>query len=297
MGQHIDPIAFEGALSHAHAGAPAQSFLTVVGGSPRTAGCSLVRPTYRACDLEGLDLVRLTDIAVGPTDAAARGKLAILGRDDAGVFQTAPGTTPELVWCGHATSALALRMAYQTGSRAGTIKLAGPGQRTVRVSFATVGCTVSQSWTLPAPSYSEDRWCDRTVLRMDGLNPYAVILGPLPEGVTPEAARRQLVGSDLGAKLAVVIKRRPRPASVQFFNAGGVHGGLPMTGAGTISILARLSSLLADFVPDRMITYQTAGGPVTTLLPDIRIQVDGSVAITMPTVEVKLSPILLGGEQ
>lgn len=275
----------------------ASKFLTCVDGRPRTYGCSIIRQTHRACDLEGLDLGRLTEVAVGPADAAARGKLAILGRDDASVFQTAPGATPELVWCGHATSPLALLLAHRTGRNTGFIELIGPGRRMARVSFSTAGRTVSQAWTLPAPSYVESRWCDRAVLHMNALNSYAVVLGPLPEGVTPEAARRQLVGSELGAKLAVITKRPNEPAHVHFYNAGGAHGALPMTGAGTISILTRLSSSLADFIPQGMITYQTKSGPVTTPLPNIRIEADGLVTISMPTVEVRLSPFLLGSRK
>jgi hypothetical protein len=273
------------------------TFLTRVDGRPRTFGCSIVRPKHRASELDGLDLARLAAAAVGPADAAARGKVAILGRDDACVLQTAPGTAPVLVWCGHATSALALQSAIRKDSKAGVIRLVGPGRRTARVSFSTAGRRVSQTWRLPAPSYAEDRWRERIVLRMDALNPYAIVLGPLPAGVTPEGARRELVGSALGAKLAIVAKRPTGPAEVTFHNAGGTHGAAPMTGLATLAILSGLSSSLADFVLDRTITYQSQSGPVTTSLPDIRIEADGSVAISMPSVEVRLSPILLGGGQ
>ena len=267
------------------------TFLTHVGGCARTTGLAAYRPTRGAHDLEGLDFDFLGEAAAAQADAAAHGKVAHAGRDGVLVLQTMPRAALEVVWCGNATAAVAL----MSRRKSGCIGLCGPAGKSAFVSFSTMGATVEQFWTLPSPVYIEERWCGRIVLRCDALNPYAVIFGSLPQGMTPEEARRQLVGPELGTKLAIVTTRPTGQAQVSFHNAGGAHGAAPMTGVATLAILARLSPLMARFIPDGTVTYETKGGPVTTLLPDMRIEANGSVTITMPTVGVRLSPVLLGG--
>lgn len=268
----------------------AQSFLTHVDGCPRTFGCVIDRPTHSACDLQGLDLTWLTSLATGRADTAARGKLAIVGRDGASVYQTAEGATPVLVWCGHATSALAML----AGGGSGVMRLHGPEGRNIGVFYSATASTVAQSWALQAPVWSEKGWNGLSVLQCDALNPYSIILGSLPKGVTPEAARRQLAGPDLGSKLAIVSGNSVGPAKVAFHNSTGVHGAAPMTGLATLSLLVRLSPPMASAIPGSIVTYDTRDGPVTAELPNIRTGTDGSMSIAMPVVDVSLSALMLG---
>lgn len=261
------------------------NFITYVDGSPRTFGCVIRRLARSSCDLYGLDLALLTDLAIGRANTAAWGKIAIIGNDGFAVFQITPGAAPALVWCGHATSA----MAFLTGEKKGLAFLHGPGARKICVSFSTIGNIVSQTWTLQAPVCIEQRWRDRTVLRCTALNDYAVVLDSLPDNVSPQQARQELAGSGLEAKLAVVTRPSVGHATVRFYNSSGLHGAAPMTGLATLAILARFSTSISNLLFEEMISFYTKYGPRFAPLPEVTESKD-LITVKMPTADVMLYP-------
>jgi hypothetical protein len=265
----------------------AHTFLTRVERETRTVGIVLQRPERCARDFAGLNFAWLTEIATGSVDATARGKVAHVGADGAIVLQTMPGATPKVVRCGNATAAVALL----SGNRRGSFVLHGPDARCILVSFVVSNRQVSQSWRFSPTACAEIAWHGRTVLRCNLLNNYAVVHGPLPAGTTPEMARRELAGADLGAKLAVLTKSSAGPVEVAFYNAGGAHGSLPQTGIATIGLLRKLSSSIAALVASGTVAYRTKSGLVTAPLPEIHVEADGSVAVQMPAVEVVTTPL------
>jgi len=145
------------------------------------------------------------------------------------------------------------------------IKVFGPAGKVFEVALVTRGLYVAQTWTMAPPTCSEDIWLGRRVLRLDVLNPYAILEGPLPAEATPEEARRALVGKNLSAKLAVV-QPSPAGAFVSFDNASGAHGAAPMTGLVTLAFAIRLSPWAADVFVDGKISYRTKAGLVTESL-------------------------------
>jgi hypothetical protein len=236
--------------------------------------------------LTDLDFMECTSAAAGQGDCAAHGKIVHIGRNGATVLQTSPEAAPEVVWCGNAAAAVGLLWK----DKSGYVKLYGPAGKSALVSFSTTGTMVNQDWILPPPECTEDAWRGRAVLRCAALNDYAVVLDSLPDDVNPEQARRALVGPGLGAKLAVVVRPPDGAAHVAFYNADGTHGAAPMTGLATLAIIARFSPLMASFISDGTVTYQTKAGSITAPLPTVYVEPGGSMTIPMPTVEVLLSP-------
>jgi hypothetical protein len=264
-------------------------FETRVGGDLRTCGIAVAQVDRLATDFGGLDLEKLGRAAIGRDGASACGKIVIVGRDGALVLQARPAAVPELVWCGNAAAPIGVLPT----SNGRDVKLLGPAGQSAVCSFSTAGGEVHQFWTIASPTVSEDQWRGRTVLRCRALNDYAVVLDSLPPDVTPEEARRALVGTAAGAKLAVIARQCDGPPSVAFYNACGPHGAAPMTGLATLAIMAHSSSL-ASLVIDR-VSFVTKSGTVVVPLPAVDINPGGSVTVSMPAVDVVLSPTLHQG--
>jgi hypothetical protein len=269
---------------------PTQSctFQTNVGGDLRTCGVVIGRPGNSSVDLSGLDLDLIAVAAAGVPEAAAKGKLVVVGADGVAVFQTKPNAEPELAWCGNGTAALPLFLGHPRAA----FQLSGPGGKCVRVVQNSAAGLVKQVWTLPAFSVVELDWLNCLVVRCNGLNPYAVVWGPLPEGVTPEEARRALVGTGLSAKLVVVSPSATGAPHATFYNAHGRHGAAPTTGVATLAILARLSEKFGGLLAGGIVTYDTKAGRVGVPLPDILIGNAGAISVVMPAVDVRLLPLL-----
>jgi hypothetical protein len=272
---------------------PAQSctFQTDVGGDLRTCGVVIGRPGNSALNLNGLDLDLLAVAAAGVPEAAARGKLVVLGEDGVAVFQTKPNVEPELAWCGNGTASVPLFL----GCPRAAFHLSGPGGKGVRVVQTLIGGSVKQVWTLRAFGIVEADWLDCLVARCDGLNPYAVVRGPLPDGVAPEEARRALVGTGLNTKLVVVSPSATGAPHVAFHNAHGLHGAAPTTGVATLAILGRLSARFGALLAGGSVKYDTKVGRIEVPLPDIQIENAGAISVMMPAVEIRLLPFSEGG--
>jgi len=269
------------------------NFETWVGDDLRTCGVVVGRPGRRAIDLHGLDLNLLTAAAAGSPDAAAKGKLVLLGDNGVAVFQTKPGARPELAWCGNGSAAVALVL----GRGRADFDAFGPEGKVIRVAQTLAGASVQQAWTLRDFSMVEVGWLGRPAVRCSGLNTYAVVVGPLPAGVTPDEARRAIAGPGLGAKLVVVMPSATGVPHVAFHNAHGRHGAAPTTGVATLAILARRSPLVGGVISGGAVTYDTKAGTTEAPLPDILIEPAGTISVVMPSVDVQLSPLLEGDWQ
>lgn len=268
----------------------ARTFVTNVGGDLRTCGVVVVRPDHDAVDLDGLDLASLAIVADGVPDAAARGKLVIIGKDGVAVFQTKPGLRPELVWCGNGSAAVPL----VSKSPETAFDLFGPQGTVVSVTQTLTGSSVEQIWTLPEFNLVEVDWRGRRALRCEGLNRYAVVLGPLPDGVTPQDARYALAGSGLREKLAIITPSTRGIPHVAFHNAHGLHGAAPASGVATLAVLARLTPFIGDHFSAGSLTYDTKAGRVEVPLPDILFEPSGAISVVMPKVDVHLSALADG---
>ena len=263
-------------------------FETWVGDDLRTCGVVVGRPGRHAIDLGGLDLNLLTAAAAGVPDAAARGKLVLLGDDGVAVFQTKPGAHPELAWCGNGSATVALVL----GRRRAAFDVFGPDGKVVGVVQTLAGTSVKQAWTLSDFSIAEANWLGRPAIRCSGLNTYAVVVGPLPAGVTPDEARCAVAGPGLTAKLVVVTPTATGVPHVAFHNAHGLHGAAPTTGVATLAILARRSRLVGGVISGGAVIYDTKAGTVEAPLPDILMEPAGAISVVMPSVDVKLSPLI-----
>jgi hypothetical protein len=269
------------------------SFQTWVDDDLRTCGVVVIRPGRCAIDLEGLNLNLLATAAAGAREAAARGKVVLLGDDGVAVFQTKPGAQPELAWCGNGSATVALAL----GRRRALFDVFGPEGKVVRVVQNLAGSSVQQAWTLLDFSIAEANWLGRPAIRCSGLNTYAVVVGPLPAGVSPDEARRALAGLGLTAKLVVVTPSATGVPHVAFHNAHGLHGAAPATGVATLAILARRSRVVGDVISGGAVTYDTKAGTVKAPLPDILIEPAGAISVVMPSVDVQLSPLIEGDWQ
>jgi hypothetical protein len=264
------------------------SFETRVDDDLRTCGVVVDRPGRCAIDLDGLNFNLLTAAAAGTPEAAARGKVVLVGGDGVAVFQTKPGANPELAWCGNGSATVALVL----GRRRAAFDVFGPDGKVVRVDQTLVGASVRQAWTLSDFSIAEANWLGRPAIRCSGLNTYAVVVGPLPTGVTPDEARRALAGPGLTAKLMVVTPSATGVPHVAFHNAHGLHGAAPTTGVATLAILARRSRLVGGVISGGAVIYDSKAGTVEAPLPNILIEPAGAISVVMPSVDVKLSPLI-----
>lgn len=223
-------------------------------------------------------------VAAHRPDAAAYGKVAIVRQDGIAVFQADRERGIAPAFCGNATAA-AMRFVNADGdSRNAVLGAAGVDYE---VSARINGRTVSQTWVVPQAKIEERTWRGRPTLVVEMLNQYALVVGPLPEGVSAEAARYEILGASLTAKLAVVASADSTPV-VEFYNANGRHGAVPQTGVASIALAARAVPWFADLFGDMRLAYRTRTGSAVVELPAVESVCNGRVAITMPTVAVDL---------
>ncbi len=228
------------------------------------------------------DYAALSRAAHAP-GAAAYGKVAIIRRDGIAAFQVGKGKALAPAFCGNATAAALL---FLTGGREAQTRVIGAGAQH-EVHARIDGQQVDQTWLLDEGGVEERTWEGRRVVVLSTLNPYALIVGGLPDGVGADAARRQLLGPGLTAKLAVVDGDGEAPI-VDFYNANGRHGGVPQTGLASIALAARRVAWFAALFPGRRALHRTHAGLVPRDVPEAEATADGRIAIAMPRVAVDL---------
>ena len=246
-------------------------FTTYVGERPHTCGVVVDRRST-ADDLSSLDFAALAFAAHRP-DAIAFGKVAVIRKNGISVTQTNLLGVSAQAFCGNATAA-ALTALCKEGVCRTTVSA---GDKSYEVRAEVKAGSVTQNWLLPPTRVVERSWRERRVLLVDMLNPYALIIGTLPDGISAEAARRELLGDSLAAKLAVISHH-----TIEFYNANGRHGGAPQTGIASMALATRVVPWFAE---------QMLGAPS---LPAIKETKDGRLAIAMPRVTVELSALALG---
>ncbi|MGE0668971.1 MAG: hypothetical protein AB7O49_20660 [Sphingomonadales bacterium] len=263
------------------------NFLTHDGGRPLTCGVIADRrrePVNGApLDLDGL--ARLTAAIPG---ACAYGKVVVIDRHAISTFQATAEGTAAPVFCGNSTAAAIGCMGGSGDLRTRVHGVAGhPYQVHARID----GAVVAQTWLLPAATPRERDWRGRRVVFLPALNDYALVFEGLPEHISPEAARQELLGADPACKLAVV-GAGPEPA-VAFYNSNGRHGGAPQTGLATIALAARTVPWLAELFAGGAVSYETADGVRLAALPATSISPGGQVAVELPTVSVDIAPVAM----
>lgn len=246
------------------------SFTTYVGERPHTRGIVVDRRNS-AGDLSPLDFTALAFAAHRP-DAIAFGKVAVIRSDGISVTQTNLLGVTAQAFCGNATAA-ALSVICKDGVCRSTVSA---GEKSYEVRAEVRAGSVTQTWLVPRTRVIERSWRDRRVLLVDTLNPYALIIGTLPDSIDAETARHELLGDSLAAKLAVISQH-----TIEFYNANGRHGAAPQTGIASMALAARLVPWFAE---------QMLGMPS---LPVIKETKDDRLAIAMPRVTVELSALAL----
>lgn len=270
-------------------------FQTVVAGVPRTSGVLInlldfdVDPPIVKGGMHLLGLA-LPDLQLAHT--AAYGKLAVLTKRYIAVFQEATGEAPVPVWCGNATAAGLLTKYRQDGHKRTVCMQVHGRSATLRVKGRVEDDQVEQDWLVQTPVVSEFNWRGKRGARIDALNPYAFIEGPLPPQLTGEQARRELVGDGLDAKLAIINPVTTVPA-VTFFNSNGQHGAAPQTGLASMAITALYVEWFARLI-ESGIEFQTRVGPRIERLPKVRLEGKGSVSVQMPATRVVMHPYFPG---
>jgi len=245
------------------------SFTTYVGERAHTRG--VVVDHRNTTDLLPPEFSALALAAHRP-EAIAFGKIAVVRGDGIAVMQTNLLGASAPVFCGNATAA-ALSLLCKDGACRSNVS-ADDKQYEVRARIT--GGRVTQTWLLPRTRVVERSWRERRVLLVDALNPYALVIGALPDGIDPEAARHELLGNTLAAKLAVITQH-----TIEFYNTNGRHGAAPQTGIASMALAARLVPWFAE---------QMLGMPS---LPAITEMKDGRLAIAMPSVTVELKSLAL----
>ena len=260
-------------------------FETRKDGDVRTTGVVVSCPAISSLDWMAQNHAEFARLAISRPDAAARGKLALYGDDELCVLQVGPRGELTPAFCGNATAAVALAH----GRPNGRLRLVAPGGGQVSVDYRCNGNTIMQDWLIPGMTVDDFVWRSRRCFRVLGLNAYTIITGGLPIGMTADTCRTQLAAGHPNAKLAV-LGEGPMPNSVAFFNASGRHGAAPMTGLASLAVVASAKPAFAAQLGERSVTYQTAAGEETYVLPDIGTAEDGRLRISMPIVDAFLSP-------
>lgn len=261
------------------------SFTTCHNDLPHT--CGVVVDCRDGDDaLSELELGALALAAHRP-NAAAYGKVAVVRHDGIAVYQADPARGIAPAFCGNATAA-AMRFVNADGESRNAVR--GAAGVDYEVSAHIRGRAVSQTWIVPPANIQERMWRGRRALIVEMLNQYALVVGPLPDGISAETARLELLGPGLAAKLAVVADASRTPV-VEFYNANGRHGAVPQTGVASVALAARSVPWFADLFGDRRIEYRTRGGSAVVDLPAVSPTRDGRLAISMPTVAVDLSEL------
>ena len=256
-------------------------FQTYMGGTPRTCGV-ILKANKTNFSIHG-DLHWAKRWAHHNNRAAASGKIVLHGLNNhLRVFQSHHRGPVKPVWCGNATAAAALY------SGASHFTVHGPNEKSYEIEAGTSGLTVAQYWIVDETDTKSIRWREMRVGLVDTLNKYAIIEGPLGD-IEPEEARRELVGEDPDAKLAVVSPGSDG-VEVSFYNAGGLHGAAPQTGLASLTIAAA-RSWLGELIPDLRVVYYTQNKRICEKLPSIDSAGHKLLRIGMPAVQVELNSI------
>ncbi|MFA6116364.1 MAG: hypothetical protein WC729_20375 [Sphingomonas sp.] len=262
---------------------PQIEFQTFMHGRPRTCGVVLdIRDTVRAP--ERAEIGALCARSMHNPAATASGKIALLAADGIHVFQADARQSVRRVWCGNAVAA-ALAVEASAAAR---LEVHGPAGRRCTVESRCSGPSIQQTWTFEgSPRIIDREWRGLRVAIVGFLNRYAIVEGPLPDGVTPSEARLELVGASLDAKLAVVDPGRTDVVS--FHNAAGEHGAAPLTGLATLGLARLRCSWLAMLLARGSIRHLEGGRRHTQALPRILTSPQGCLRIVMPGLEVALN--------
>ncbi len=237
----------------------------------------------RDFDLTPAQLRAIAPAASFNPASAARGKLAIVAPKGAQINQIALDGTSEVAWCGNAVAPAAIVAGDGRNVR---IDVFGPNGRKCVVDIEVHKEEVRQWWTVGIGVIGERTWRGRRVILANSLNPYAIVLGSLPDGVSPNAARIELVGDALNTKVAVIAG--DAIPTVQFFNANGQHGAAPLTGLATLAIVAHADDTVRSLIPQNTIAYATAAGAVVERLPHVVHEGLEVVRVEMPITSVEL---------
>lgn len=252
----------------------------------RTAGVVLNQGWNIANDLPRELASSCSKAALARSDAAARGKVAVLGYGRLRVLQASGDGQLQPALCGNATAAAIL----VSGKSYGELEVDGPGGFRITSAFHRDGNTISQEWLLPSMGVSDFIWRGRYCARVRGLNSYVVVTGGLPVGMEAETCRAHLADGQPNAKLAV-FGHGSAQNHVGFFNASGQHGAAPMTGLASLAVAAHALPHFAARINAPIITYQTASGLETYTLPPVGRSEDGRLRIALPDVDAYVSPL------
>lgn len=261
-------------------------FLTQDEGKPRTYGVVVDRRQQDGAHAT-LDLNDLAMLANDHPGVCAFGKVAVLARDGIHTFQLGRQGENSGVFCGNSTAAALACLHTGEDLRSAVF---GMADAPYEVSARMVGGAIAQTWILPACPIEERDWRGRRAVALRALNNYVMVLGDLPQGICPEAARHELLGPGVGGKLAVIADEADA-ATVHFYNSNGRHGAVPQTGIASIALAAREIGWLGDRFADGFLTYITDGKTQRAALPPVTNGQDGRLQLRMPEIEVVLSPL------
>jgi hypothetical protein len=219
--------------------------------------------------------------------ACAYGKIVVIEDHGIRTYQASAGGEAVPVFCGNSTAA-ALACLGDGDIRT---SVHGPTAAPYAVAARIDGDTVAQSWTIPPWRVEQRSWRGCVVLLLACLNRYAIVLGRLPDGEDPEAARRELLGATPAGKLAVIVAGEAEPI-VEFYNSNGRHGGAPLTGVLTLALAAHSLPWLSRHFPDGWLAYGDAEARRRIRLPRVAPGACGRAAIDMPQISVRFAPLL-----
>lgn len=262
------------------------SFETRRHGAVRTFGVILRRLPNAPLALRPREADTCARLALARTDAAARGKVALLGRAEVCVLQAGLRGALRPALCGNAVAASALALDVPEGR----LRITTNDARDLAVEFHRASNTINQSWLVPGMSVEEFTWRGRLCFRVSGLNSYTLMTGGLPVGITAETCWMQTAMGQPNAKFAV-FGQDAGQNHVAFYNVSGRHGAAPMTGLASVAIAARASRRFAAILGGQEVTYQAAGGIETVALPEIGHAMDGRLRIDLPRVDAFVTPL------
>jgi|GEM_PF-5387458 len=262
------------------------SFETSKRGAVRTAGVIVRRSPNAPLALRPREAETCARLALARTDAAARGKVALLGSAEVCVLQAGLRGALRPALCGNAVAASALALDVPEGR----LRITSNDARDLTVEFHRVSNSINQSWLVPGMSVEEFTWRGRLCFRVSGLNSYTLMTGGLPVGITAETCWTQTAMGQPNAKFAV-FGQDAGQNHVAFYNASGRHGAAPMTGLASVAIAARASHRFAAILGGQEVTYQAAGAIETVELPEIGHSKDGRLRIDLPRVDASVTPL------
>ena len=272
-----------------HVNAVIHRFLTHDSDFPLTYGLIVDRRMEcGAVAIRGLN--ELANTANQHPDACAYGKIAVVAGDGIHTFQATSEGFAIPVFCGNSTAA-AIKCLGGRGDIQTVLHGADGGR--YRVAARIEGDTVLQTWTLAAGVAEERQWRGRSVLILRTFNDYAIVPDDLPDGMSAEAARIELLGPTDGGKLAIVKRSQPEPI-VEFYNANGRHGAAPQTGLATIALGARSIDWLRDVFSSGQIAYETRAGLRRAAMPRITDSSCGGLSLGLRGITVNLTRLPMG---